>query len=521
MDNNIANVLTGFLRALKIPVTRTTVLEEVNRHPDSPSIATISDLFDKWKMPSGAYQLNADDLSQVPIPFIAHLNSNNGEFALITGVERDYVIASNEKWRNHKVSIDNFKQIFSGTALLAERDEKSGEQDYKTRQSIQQLNDLRLPALGLAIAFLLTFSFYEKSIFSLTIIILLILKTIGLLTSILLLVQHIDARNPWLKKICDSGVKVDCNTILASKHGKLFGIISWAELGFFYFSSTWIFLVFNAQNPVFLSLLAILGVVVLPYTFYSIYFQALVAKKWCIMCCAVQGVFWLEFLVYKIQPFFFEKISLSAMIGFVIYFFLVASSWLFLKPFFHKAQELPSIKSQLFQTKYNNDYFWGLLERQTKISILNDASSIVIGNVEAEYTITMVANINCGPCAEAHKVLEEWYDDKGSFKLQIVFVTSSSEKDPRREVAAHLMALYRVDQNTMRIALNNWYDRRDKNYDNWSLKYPIEVTSLDFDLVQLQHSWSDNVKVEFTPTLFINGSKVPASFRVDELKYFI
>lgn len=521
MDSNITSVLTGFLRILKIPVTSNTILEEVNRHPDSPSIATISDLFDKWKMPNGAYQLTVEDLNEVPIPFITHLNSNNGEFALITGVEPAHIIASNENWKNHKISIDSFKKIFSGTILLAERDEKSGEPDYESKRLKQQWDAFRLPALCLSITLWLVFSLYEKSVISSVVLILLILKSIGLLTSVLLLVQHVDSGNLWIKRICNTGKKISCNSILLSKQSKPFGIISWAELGFFYFASTYVFLIVNVSNPASLSLLTVLSLIVLPYTVYSIYFQAFIAKKWCIMCCIVQAIFWMEFLISMRAPFFLGKIPLNATIELLIYLFLIASSWLFIKPFLQKAQELPSIKSQLFQTKYNVDYFWSLLERQNKVLALDEHASIVIGNLEAEYTITMAANINCGPCAEAHQVLEKWLEEAGRFKLQIIFLTTNSDEDPRRKVVAHLMALYRENQDIMRQALNDWYNRADKNYHTWSLKYPVKVTNADIHSVQLQNAWSISSKVEFTPTLFINGSKVPASFRAEELKYFI
>ncbi|RNL55416.1 vitamin K epoxide reductase family protein [Pedobacter jejuensis] len=520
MDKNIVQVLLGLLKALKISVTRKSVIEEVANHPDSPSISTISDLFDKWQIPNGAYQLTVEDLVEFPIPFIAHLNINNGEFALITAIEKDYIVASNERWENHKIYIDKFKEIFSGTALLAQREDNSGEIDYKSKRAEQRLDSLRLPALILAIIFVVMLALKNGTLLFPSFIILLILKIVGIFVSILLLIQHFDVKNPFIRSLCKTGRKVDCNMILSSKQSKLFGLISWAELGFFYFTSTWLFLISDVNQSSF-SILAVVTMVTLPYTFYSIYFQAFIAKKWCVLCCIIQIVFWLELLVTISEVSFKNEIPITSIIRLSLYFFLVITSWLFIKPLLISAQQFPLIKSQLFHTKYNPVYFWALLEKQNKVSLLEQKQALIIGNAESEYTVTMAANINCTPCADAHKILEEWCMEKDSFKLQIVFVTSDSIKDSRKNVAAHLMALYRNDRDTMRHALNDWYNRMDKNYETWSLQFPVEIMNEDFKAVEIQNSWSQLAKIEFTPTLFINGSKVPPNFKVQELKYFI
>src|SRR5471030_1680876 len=113
----------------------------------------------------------------------------------------------------------------------------------------------------------------------------------------LLLMQSIDANNPFIQKLCGEDNK-NCNAILSSKAAKINEFLSWSEVGFFYFAGTWLALLFNSAHIAMLQALAVLNIVALPYTFYSIHYQWRVAKQWCVFCCAVQALLWLEFFAF-------------------------------------------------------------------------------------------------------------------------------------------------------------------------------------------------------------------------------
>src|SRR6202012_5749326 len=103
--------------------------------------------------------------------------------------------------------------------------------------------------------------------------------------------------------------KSSCNAILSSGAPKIFKWLTWSEVGFFYFAGTWLLPLFGGHSCAILQMLAVLNIISLPYTFYSIYYQARVAKEWCVLCCTVQGLLWLEFgVLVTIYP----GLSLSA-----------------------------------------------------------------------------------------------------------------------------------------------------------------------------------------------------------------
>ena len=89
--------------------------------------------------------------------------------------------------------------------------------------------------------------------------------------------------------------KGGCDSILELKASKFFGIFSWSEVGFTYFSvSLLALLVF----PQWICYLALCNACCLPFTFWSIWYQRFKAHKWCTLCVSVQATLWLLFFCY-------------------------------------------------------------------------------------------------------------------------------------------------------------------------------------------------------------------------------
>src|SRR5207253_2435542 len=99
------------------------------------------------------------------------------------------------------------------------------------------------------------------------------IKIFGLSISVLLLIYEIDKSNAFIKSICTAGTKTNCNAVLHSKAAKVFGM-SWSEAGFFYFASTFLFLVSPAISfPIKICLLSVANCLAASYIFFSIYYQ--------------------------------------------------------------------------------------------------------------------------------------------------------------------------------------------------------------------------------------------------------
>lgn len=288
---NVAYVLNLFIRKLDISVSSYTIIEDLLEHPDYPSMLSISDSLTSWNVPNQALQLDKETciIEQLSLPFIAHLNIDGGQFILINDIDGDTLSYSNEVNRNGTISKDEFFKDWEGILLYAEKKKESGEPNYKQAIVKGLLNQTRSPFL-LMVGLSAVIYTVAKNTLSLTYLLLLLTHLTGIGVSILLLIQSLDANNPFIQNLCSLVKKTDCNAILKSEAAKVTSWLNWSETGLFYFSGSFICLVINPSNMDFISWLSLCC---LPYTIYSIGYQ-FKHKNWCILCCTVQALLWLS-----------------------------------------------------------------------------------------------------------------------------------------------------------------------------------------------------------------------------------
>ena len=354
-NSNALRVLNLLIEQLDIPVTRTSIISELQKHPDSGLIA-FSDLLDKWNVPNAAYEVSVTELidSEIPLPFIACFRKS--EFVLVTEKNDSQFVLLNDRWHNHSLSFNDFKSKYQGTILAFQKDEASGEPDYNDKRRKEVIESLRTPSViaGGLLLFILCLLINHNNLatFSWQIGLLMLLKILALVASVFLLLQSIDANNPLMKKVCGSDSNKNCNAILSSKAAKVIEGLSWSEVGFFYFAGTLLILLFNSSNDTVMGDLALLNILSLPYTFYSIYYQARVAKQWCVFCCSVQALLWME--CFTLFPYLHMGIvypNLYITGTFTIGFLVPVLLWIFIKPHLLSSTELELLKPELYKYK--------------------------------------------------------------------------------------------------------------------------------------------------------------------------
>jgi len=80
--NNVDAVLIELLKKMKINIRTDIVIAELEKHPDYPSLLSISDVLSNFHIENNAFRLQADELPIVPTPFIAHTRVNSGDFCI-------------------------------------------------------------------------------------------------------------------------------------------------------------------------------------------------------------------------------------------------------------------------------------------------------------------------------------------------------------------------------------------------------------------------------------------------------
>jgi len=431
--------------------------------------------------------------------------------------EKNIHVSSN-KWHDHKLPLAEFKEIYDGVILMAGVPE-----NYSAPAAIPKGAKNIFIAVVIMLMLTAGVTYHTNYFASLNwqILLLTVLKTAGLITSVLLLVQSIDANNPLVQKLCRAGKKLNCNAILSSKAATVFKGLTWSEAGFFYFAGTWLITMFGGNSIQWQTLL-VLNLISLPYTVYSVCYQARVAKQWCILCCTVQAILWLEFITLISKNDEFVKPDINALSTVIICLFTPVVLWLMLKPLLLKAKQLQPLKDQLRAFKYNTDLFNKLLATQPKYAHPDEEWSIVLGNVEADNIVTMVSNPYCPPCSKTHELLHKLITQNENIQARIVFTADNTDEDRKTPVSRHIMALSnQKNEEKLKQALHDWYGQKQKNYEAWAKVYPVNLVERDFYKLDKQKHWCDMAGVTHTPTLLLNGYRLPELYQLSDLKYML
>lgn len=472
--SNATQAAIQLLKKLKVPVTNTTVIEQLENHPDYPSLLSISDSLKKWNVENMAIEVLPEKLEELPAPFIAHTKKGGGNFLLVTSVNGkiEYL---DDKGREKQKSKEAFLKEWSHVALLAEGSPASGEKNYSKHRKKEILQSSRIPLI-IACSLLLVFLFsYLQSAAGnpLWPSVMLLLKLAGAVISGLLLWFEVDKSNPVLKQFCTASKNTNCTAVISSKSSKLFNWLSWSEIGFFYFAGGFIFLLSSVSNHLSsFAVLSWLNLFTLPYIVFSVFYQWRIAKQWCPLCLLVQGILVAEFVVSYFgywntpQPFNF---STDQLIYLLTSFLLPVFFWIATKKIYLTGQQGERYKKELSKLKYNKEIFNALLIKQKKISVSAEGLGILLGNPSAPHTIIKVCNPYCGPCAKAHAVIDEILKENEDVKVQVIFTAKNDEADIKFNPVKHFMALYQTNPKNIHKVLDVWYGAEKKIMKNFLL----------------------------------------------------
>ncbi|MGN6299168.1 MAG: vitamin K epoxide reductase family protein [Ginsengibacter sp.] len=531
---NLVNVASCYVKQLKVKVSKTILKESLNENPFFPSLYSLSNAFERFDIPHQAVKIDKENLENLTPPYIAYVRGQNTgkDFVLVTSVTNHEVqyIAENKKAK--KVAKDDFVKHFENIVLQAEPDEKSGDKDFiiNRRKEITTANKTSAIISVSVLISGLTLFFFLHSLpvhFFASASVLLFIKIVGLAATILLLIYEIDKSNAFVKSICTAGKETNCGAVLQSKASKVFGM-SWSEAGFFYFASTFLFLLFPTISFADKTLvLSVANILAAPYILFSVYYQWKVVKQWCPLCLTVQAVLAAE-LIWSVVNFW-QHLALSVLPSAfsllpIAYCLLIPIIlWYILKPLILKAKEEPIYKAAYKRLLYNPETFNHLLQQQASAPDGYQNLGIEIGNPDAENTIIKVCNPYCSPCAKAHPVLHKIVHNNKNVKLKLIFTASNDKGDKRGIAARHLLAI-NEKQNALKTqqALDDWYLAPKKDYNVFAAKYPLngEIAKQEKQIEEM-NKWCKEAEIFFTPTIFINGHRLPEKYNIEELIYIL
>jgi len=376
-----------------------------------------------------------------------------------------------------------------------------------------------LPLALTAVLIFIIYLFYNHfaaggSNYSKVILPLVFTKIAGIVLSVLLILHEFEVHISITDKLCHLNKATNCNTVLHDKASKVFGWFGWADVGFVYFTGSFLFLLQSPSGEG-LSLLAILAALSVPYPIFSIYYQWIVLKKWCPMCLGVQLILITEFILFLPQlsqlNFSFDsftRLVLTLLLVTIVYTLFIL---------FRREQ----MSGEMHYFKYlgfkkNPDILRMLLMNQPHHEIPLPESSLIFGNRDASIGITAFLSLHCSHCARAFEKIRNMLNENEDILINLLLVTSDNKM---------LTTLYNNNRQGKEAEslelMEQWF-----NADPYSRTKITEGLCIpeDSDLSREVNEETTRLFKDYnvmgTPTFFINGYKLPTQYEIEDIRYF-
>jgi hypothetical protein len=422
------------------------------------------------------------------------------------------------------VPLKDFLGSLSGVVLLAETTEESSEPNFSEHRKKDLLQNGQEYLLYAVLGALALSVFFTQSLFrSWSLSMLLLLNILGAYISWLLVLKSMRIGSRYADKICSLFNQHDCNDVLESPAAKLFGVLGWSEVGLGYFISNVLILLFA---PSMVPLLAIINLLALPYTLWSVWYQKIKAKQWCVLCLIVQALLWLTFTVNFL--FGFIQIPVIGLIIFAALCVFVGLSLAIniLTPKLNRERYLSHIKQEINSLKADEDVFKTFLIKQPlytlpyPLSNNTERGRIQFGNSEAKLNITILSNPYCNPCARMHKRMERLLKDTNN-QICVEYVLSSFTDELESTNKFLIAVALQKDKAEVMKIFSDWFGNGKPQRDEFFKDLGLDMSRPEIEAVFQKHKqWKEETKLTATPTILVNGYKLPENYQIEDLRYF-
>jgi uncharacterized membrane protein len=371
---------------------------------------------------------------------------------------------------------------------------------------------------------------------SVTVILFNFFSVIGFIIALLIVQHELGYDNAVTTTLCSLGNNTDCDAVLKSSKSNLFRWFKWSDGAIIYFSGTLFLIVtmtFSSEINAYQHLFFILSICGIPITFLSIYYQLKIVTKWCVLCLLVVGVLWCNFGILSSSTKYLsvKGVSMSLSVFAMLVFSAIGILWFnIVKPILkeYKASEVEFYDALKF--KRNINFFLAILQSQQKIDTTPFENELQIANSNADLQIIVACNPFCMPCAKTHTILNEWSQKfEADMGISIRFAINCEIDSEHTRAVRNLLQLvvskkFETDENRgkssfVRNILHDWYLTMD--IQKFANNYKIENHCLVHNDLKQHSRWYSESAIEFTPTLFINGYRVPLEYTITDIEDLI
>lgn len=491
-------------------------------HPNFPSLYAISGILSYYAVKNKGIRTSGDKLNQLETPFLAFSEEEEG-LLIITKTENNTVTlySISRGWRT--VPLNDFLRLWNHDILIMiDRNASFEESNYQENVKKEMLSKIRPPIL--IVFFLLCLLYVGFHLGTVLGIVYLILKTLGFFVSSLLTFKLI-YRNASFK-FCNVTTEFDCDSVLGSGAAKLTNWLSLTDIGLIYYLGSLVLLFLGSLNGnnFGLTLLFLLSILSLPFTLFSIFYQAFKVKKWCFLCLLIMLTMWLE----GIFVFYYYSVravnELRSEDFFLIIFSFLASGllWFFVKYSLIEIKKGNFLKHE--HAKLTNDFavFEVVQSKQVQYNLDFQEKVVLVGNLNAENNLTIVLNPLCDACSKEFVQIYDLVKKHPEFcSVGIIFSVDINGDSNDLGLSLKLVRSYLSNSENFLDVLYIWFSTQSFTSTINVLNESASVNSISRDILESHAIWVMKNKIEFTPTIFFNNRLLSQNYSIQKIQKII
>jgi len=183
-----------------------------------------------------------------------------------------------------------------------------------------------------------------------------------------------------------------------------------------------------------------------------------------------------------------------------------------------QSENVEQIKQEINSIKATDEVFVSLLKKQPHYDVAKNTSQILFGNPDADILVTVLTNPHCNPCSKMHKRVESILAE-GNDNLCVQYIFSSFE-DSLDSSNQFLIAAYINRPEDRGRIISTWFDSGKNEKETFFKLYDLNKAEEVMTEFNKHEAWKQETGLRATPTILVNGYKLPDNYKIEDLKYF-
>ena len=102
--------------------------------------------------------------------------------------------------------------------------------------------------------------------------------------------------------------------------------------------------------------------------------------------------------------------------------------------------------------------------------------------------------------------------------VQYIFSSFAGQLDISNK---YLISAYKnYDQKTAQTILNEWFNSGKHTKEEFAKKYNLTIDEAVEQEFLSHKNWKETHRLALTPTILVNGYKLPINYKIEDLRYF-